>query len=194
MVCVYKHYNYGSDFMLLSYKDCVEKYGSDYQIKKEISNGALFLKEKGIYSTRKHDPEIEVILYKYPKAVFSGKSAFYYHSLTDVIPDMYYLATRRTDTRIKDSRIKQSFLNDDLFEAGITNMDYNGSTIRIYDQERMLIELMRFKSKIPMDYYKEIIQSFRKRTYEMDFGLVEEYASLFNSGNRFMEMIQMEVL
>lgn len=180
--------------MLLTYQECLDKYGSDYQVKKEIGNGNLFMKEKGIYSTLRNASEIDVIMLKYPKTVCTGKSAFYYHSLTDVIPDYYYLATRRTDTRIKDSRIRQSFLKDDLFDAGITEIQYNNSGIRIYDKERMLVELMRFRYKMPMDYYKEIIGNYRKLSFELDFGLVEDYAAMFRSGAKFMNMIQMEVL
>ena len=134
--------------MLLSYKDCIDKYGSDYNIKKEIEKGYLIFKEKGIYSTNRNISEIEIILHKFPKAIFTGKSAFFYHGLSDVIPDYYYLATIRTDTRIKDTRVKQSFLKDDIFKAGITEITYNNFSIRIYNRERMLIELMRFKSKL----------------------------------------------
>ena len=180
--------------MLLTYQECLDKYGSDYQIKKEIGSGALFMKEKGIYSTKRNVSEIDVIMHKYPKTVCTGKSAFYYHSLTDMIPDYYHLATRRTDTRIKDSRVIQSFLKDEILDVGITEIQYNNSSIRIYDKERMLIELMRFKSKIPMDYYKEIIGNYRKLSFELDFGIVEVYADLFKNGSKLMNMIQMEVL
>lgn len=180
--------------MLYTYRECMEKYGSDYQLKKEIGSGNLFMKAKGIYSTQRNASEIDVIMRKYPKTICTGKSAFYYHSLTDVIPDYYYLATRRTDTRIKDPRIRQSFLKDDIFEAGITEIQFNNSHIRIYDKERMLIELMRFKAKIPMDYYKEIIQNYRRLSFDLDFGIVEDYAALFKSGTNLMNMIQMEVL
>ena len=58
----------------------------------------------------------------------------------------------------------------------------------------MLIELMRFKSKTPMDYYKEIINNYRKLSFNLDFGLVEEYAAMFKSSAKLMNMIQMEVL
>lgn len=180
--------------MLLSYQECLDKYGSDYQLKKEIGKGNIFLREKGIYSTLRNVSELDVIMRKYPKTVCTGQSAYYYHSLTDVIPDHYYLASRRTDTRIKDPRIRQSFLKDEIFEAGIVQIRYNDSDIRIYDRERMLIELMRFRSKIPMDYYKEIINSYRRIIFELDFGSVEDYASMFKNGANLMSMIQMEVL
>ena len=53
---------------------------------------------------------------------------------------------------------------------------------------------MRFKAKIPMDYYKEIIQNYRRLSFDLDFGIVEDYAALFKSGTNLMNMIQMEVL
>ena len=180
--------------MLLSYQECIDRYGSDYKLKKELASGNIFMKEKGVYSTRRNASEIDVIMRKYPKTVCTGNSAFYYHSLTDVIPGHYYLATKRTDTRIKDSRIRQSFVKDEIFDAGIVELKYNHSNIRIYSLERMLIELMRFRAKIPMDYYKEVIRNYRLLSNEMDFGLVEEYAAMFRNEATLMNMIQMEVL
>ena len=152
------------------------------------------MKEKGIYSTKRNAPEIDVIMLKYPKTVCTGKSAFYYHSLTDAIPEHYYLASRRTDTRIKDPRIIQSYLKEEIFDAGIIEIQFNNSNIRTYDKERMLIELMRFKAKMPMDYYKEIINNYRKISFKLDFGIVEDYAYMFKNGSKLMNMIQMEVL
>ena len=180
--------------MILNYQECLKKYGNDYQIKKEIENGNLYMQEKGIYSPYRYASETDIIMRKYPKAVFTGMSAFFYHSLSDSIPEYYYLATKRTDTRIQDPRVRQSFLKDDIFEAGIIQMPYNNSSIRIYDRERMLIELMRFKAKVPMDYYKEIIQNYRRLTDNLDFGVVEDYASMFKNHRNLMDMIQMEVL
>lgn len=180
--------------MVLTYKDCIERYGSDYLLKKEISEGRLFQKEKGIYSLQKSCSELEIISIKYPRSVFTGESAFYYHSLTDVIPDYYYLATIRTDSRIRDKRVKQSFLKNEIFEMGKTKIQRNDVKINIYSIERMLIELMRFRSKLPFDYYKEIISNYRNKVEVMDIALVEEYADKFKNADKIMDMIQMEVL
>ena len=180
--------------MLLSYKQCLEKYGSDYMIKKELRNGNLFLEEKGLYSTEKNASELDVVMKKYPRAVFNDRSAFYYHSLSDVIPEYYYLVTRRDDTRISDDKVKQSYSKNEIFELGIEVIERNGHMIRIYNMERMLVELMRFRSRYSLDYYKEIIQNYRRVSEEMDFGLVEEYAYMFSNGDNLMSHIQLEVL
>lgn len=180
--------------MVLTYKQCIEKYGSDYLLKKEIADGNIFQKEKGIYSLSKNCSELEIINVKYPRAIFTGESAFYYHSLTDVIPDYYYLATVRTDARIHDRRVVQTFLKKDIFEMGKIKMQYHNTEISIYSLERMLIELMRFRSKLPFDYYKEIISNYRNKVEMMDIAKVEEYADKFRNSEKLMDMIQMEVL
>ena len=160
--------------MVLTYKQCIEKYGSDHMLKKEIAEGNLFQKEKGIYSLGRNCSELEIIGAKYPKAVFTGESAFYYHGLTDVIPDFYHLATVRTNGRIKIS--------------------YHNTEICIYSLERMLIELVRFRGKLPFDYYKEIIGSYRNRVETMDIAKVEEYAAKFKHSDKMMQVIELEVL
>lgn len=48
-------------------------------------------------------------------------------------------------------------------------MEYRGLMISIYGQERLLVDLIRTKSKLPFDYYKEIIGSYRSRAESMDF-------------------------
>ena len=180
--------------MLYNYKRCIEKYGSDYMLKKAIRKGEIQQVEKGIYLNGDGCTELEIIVTKYPKAIITGESAFYYHGLTDVIPGNYCLATRRTDGRIKDDRIEQSFQKDEIFELGKTELQYQNIDIMIYTPERMLIELMRFRTSYPFDYYKELISNYRKRIHHMDFWKIEEYAATFKNGQKLMEQIQLEVL
>lgn len=74
-------------------------------------------------------------------------SAFYFHNLTDVIPNKITLATKRNALRIKDNKITQVFTSEKLFEIGKTQIVVEGATINIYDKERMLIELIRNRKK-----------------------------------------------
>lgn len=180
--------------MLLTYNDCISRFGSDYKLKKAISSQKIFKLDKGLYSDKKYRVEKEIIAKKYPDVVFTGESAYYYHGLTDVIPEQYTIASRRTQTRIKESGIHQTFVLDDLFYLGISTIETNGTAIKIYDLERMLIELIRFKSKYPFDYYKEIINNYRNRVNTLDFDKLENYASHFKNSEKIMNTIQLEVL
>ena len=180
--------------MVLTYKECIERYGSDYKIKKEINEGRLFQKEKGLYSDKELCSELELIVVKYPRAIFTGESAYYYFGFTDVIPDYYCLATRRGDTRIKDKQVKQTFVNDSLYEFGKYTIEYQNTNISIYSKERLLVDLIRFKSKTPFDYYKEIIGNYRRIVDDLDFFSIEDYAGMLKHGKKIMDAIQLEVM
>lgn len=39
--------------MILTYKECINKFGSDFMLKKEIGAGRLYQKCNGIYSDEK---------------------------------------------------------------------------------------------------------------------------------------------
>ncbi len=51
---------------------------------------------------------------------------------------------------------------------GVEEKIINKTTIKIYSKERLLIELIRHRNKIPFDYYKEIISSYRNKIYDLD--------------------------
>lgn len=180
--------------MILNYKQCIEKYGSDYQIEQQIQANELVKVEKGIYSTNQYYSELDVLVCKYPNAVFTMDSAFYYHGLTDVIPETYFLATDRSTTRIHREGVKQLFVKKELFEIGITTIQYQNSQIKVYDLERMLIELIRTKNQLPFDYYKEIISSYRRKAETMDFSKLCDYTIVLANGDQIINTIQMEVL
>ena len=173
--------------------ECLAEYGSDYLIEKKIEKGELFKVGKGIYSEKKYVPEIAVFVYKYPNTVVTMKSAFFFYGLTDVIPEECDLATTRDAAKIKDKRVKQYFIRDDFFEEGIETADYKGYDIRIYNRERMLIELVRYKSKLPFDYYKEIILNYRKLLPQLDVQKIQDYALMAPKSNKVLEILQMEV-
>lgn len=180
--------------MVWSYKECLDRYGTDYRIRQEISAGRLFQKEKGIYTDQDNCSEIEIIITKYPRAVYTGASAYYYYALTDAIPDEHVLATKRTDTRIKDPKVQQIFVKDELFGVGKRTMDYRGTTINIYSLERLLVDLIRSRAKVSFDYYKEIIESYRRIRDRLDYFEVEEYADKFRSHKAIMDAVRLEVL
>ena len=179
--------------MILTYEQCINEYGSDYQLKKLIDFGKLFKINKGFYSDTKYFSELELIQVRYPKAVISMNSAFYYHSLTDVIPDQYYLATDKDAAKIANAKVKQIFLPSNLVNVGVEKMDYNGVEIKIYNKERMLIEAARNKNKMPYDYYKEIIGHYRDILFELDIQAIEEYSELFPKKRIITERLESEV-
>ena len=90
-------------------------------------------------------PELEIIMKKYPNAILTLNSAFYYYGLTDTIPDHYYVATPKSNRNIEDVRVKQIYENSNAFEMGKTTIEYDdeGASLLINSNEQMLSEKLR---------------------------------------------------
>lgn len=179
--------------MIMNYNQCLDLYKTDYMIKKSLKEKKLFKIEKGLYSTIEKYSFLEVITVKYPNAIFTMDSAFYYQSLTDVIPENYHIITNKDSYKIKDDRIKQYLILNDFLNYGKETINIHNVKINIYSKERLLIELTRYKNKLPFDYYKEIIDSYRKIIYELDIELIEDLAIKLPKSQMVLNTIQMEV-
>ena len=173
---------------------CLEHCGSDYGLRQQVKAGRLYRVERGIYAEEPSVPELAVLAAKYPKAILTMGTAFYLHGLTDTLPCAYDLATDRDAAKISDRRVKQYFYPSDFFEAGAEMADYKGYPIRIFGLERMLIELIRYKTKLPFDFYKEIILRYRKRLPQLDLQLVQDLALAAPKRGKILETLQLEVL
>ncbi len=174
--------------------ECLAEYGSDYRIRQKVDSGELFRVGKAVYSEDRHVPELAVLAYRYPNAVVTMQNAFFLHGLTDVIPDEYDLATDRNAAKIRDGRVKQYFVPSAFLEQGAEIVDYKGYPVRIYNRERMLVELLRYKSKLPFDYYKEILLNYRSILPQLNMQAVQDYAYAAPKSGKIMETLQTEVL
>lgn len=179
--------------MIYKYKDCVKKYGSDYRIKKLLDDNTITKISEGYYSDTNYYSDQEYLSLKYPRAIFTLNSAFYYHGIVDEIPEKYNLATNRNDTKIKDKNVKQYFIDEKVFELGKTIIEHNGEKINIYNLERMLIEAVKNKSKMPYDYYKEIITYYRNHIKDLDIELLQSYIDKFSNSSIINKRIMEEV-
>ena len=179
--------------MIYTYKELIDKYGSNYQIQKALKEKKIYKISPGIYSDKENNHYLEVFTNKYPDAIISGDSAYYYHNLTDVIPKKIFMTTKRTSGRFKDKHIIQSFSIDNYLNLGKSNIEFEGVNISIYDKERMLIELLKNKNDISYDYYKEIIHNYRKIKEKIDIYKLQEYIDVYANGEKIMSMIQDEV-
>ena len=179
--------------MLYFHKELKEKLKSDYQIQKAVNNNEYFKIEKGLYSDIEFVNPLEIICKKYPQAIFTSDSAYYYYNLTDVIPDYYCLATKRNDTRINEKNVRQIFIPNDLFEFGKTQIEIENIKINIYNEERILVELIRKKNTIPFDYYKEIISNYRKKIDKLDIYKIQEYISYYKNELSLYDTLMREV-
>lgn len=179
--------------MILTYTECIDKYGNDYQLEKAVAEENIYRVEAGLYSTKRYSSDLEIIVKKYPNAILTGEYAFFCHDLTDVIPEKYYIATKAKAAKLLDPRIVQIYVRDDLLMLGVMEKDIDGIIAKIYDKERMLIELLRNKNSMPYDLYKEIIGNYRKIIEELQIWRIQEYADIFPKSKMIKKALEEEV-
>ena len=81
----------------------------------------------------------------------------------------------------------------ELLGLGATTIDHKGYDIRVFDRERMLIELVRYKSKIPFDYYKEILGNYRRVLPQLNAEKIRNYAESVPKRDNVIRTLRTEV-
>lgn len=180
--------------MVMNFTDCREKYGGRYRIEQLVRMGKLYKVGIGLYSDTPECSEIEMLMARYPKAVVTLQSAYYYYDLSDSIPEMVHLATDRNASKIYDERIVQHFMPVGTIEIGVVSGKLGGDNVaRIFDKERLLIETARNKTKLPYDLYKEVIESFRRIRNELYPAKLTDYLEIFPKKDSLLRTIESEV-
>ena len=179
--------------MIYTHKQCMKEKGSTYQIQKSVKAGELYQIEKGIYADTSDVSALAIISTKYPDAIITLDTAFYYHGLTDVVPDEYCIATSKHARKLRDPRIRQIYIPDEILNLGVIIMYRRDAMFRIYDKERMLIELLSRKNSLPRDCYKEIVGNYRNQIHELDIERIQEYAENFPKHKMISEALAAEV-
>ena len=180
--------------MIMNYKECVARYGSPWRMKQAREEGKLFKIEPGIYAETVYVPVEAVLAKKYPMAVFSGQYALHIHNLTDKTPSKYTLTTGRKTSPINDTRVLQLYVPEKLLYLGVTEWSIDGNVIPIYDKERMLIEVLRYKHRLPDALYKEALNNYRNRICQLDLDRVCEYTAQFPKREMILRRLEAEVL
>ena len=179
--------------MLKSTKECLDEFGSHYQIRKMIKEGRLYKLEPGVYSDGIEHRTIEIVQFKYPTSVITLNSAYYYYNLTDSVPDKLHLAMVRRGTSILDNRVIEHQVPVGTLDLGATKAVLHGTPMRIYDRERLLIETIRNATKLPYDLYKEVIESFRAIKHELYPSKMTDYIEQIPRKDAILRAVEKEV-
>ena len=180
--------------MAITYKDALERYGSRYRLRKALSEGRVIRRSRGLYTQAGEiESPIADIAAKYPGAILTGATALYLHGLIDMPPETIDAASATGTTKIVIPGIHQTFVSPDAFEVGKIEMETDGVQVAVYDKERMLLELMRTRNKLPYDLYREAVQSYRRQADGLDIYKLQDYAEAIPRGSAYLNRAMEEV-
>lgn len=179
---------------IFTYEEALYEIGSKSRLNQKVRDGGLFKIERGAYSTVSSPNPLVVAHVVYPDGVVTMDSALFAYGLTDFIPEKVHLATTRGASRIARKGYKQYFLKDELLNPGATIIQLEDGKAKIYDKERLLVEVMRRQASLPFDFYREVITSYRGISHELDIRKIEDYMDLFKRKDFMFDILQREVL
>ncbi len=162
--------------MVYNYKELLKKYKNERQINNALKRKEIFRISRGVYSTEWEHHSLESICKKYPNAIVTGLTAYNYYDLTTDPGKKYYLTTSYKGTRIHDSLVNAYYQQDSTLQIGLVIV--NG--MKIYDKERMLIELFRNKSQLSIPTFKEIVKEYRSISNSLDGFKLNNYLNQFS--------------
>lgn len=137
-------------------------------IRRLVDEGDLIRIKQGLY--RKADvhqkfglDELVEASKLVPKGVICLLSALSHYELTTYNPWEHYIAIPRDSKkpRLPDyPPIKIIYFSENQYQTGITETDIEGIKVNIYDREKTICDIVRYRDRLGMDIAKEGLQNY----------------------------------
>lgn len=149
-------------------------------LKQLVDDGYVVKVSRGMYVRPDKDiNEYYIMGEQYKSGIFSHNTALYFYDLTDRTPfelDM----TFPSNVRISNDMIKTHYISKDKLELGLITKELeDGTTIRIYNMERTICDIIRDRNKIDSQIFNTALNEYMKRN-DKNLNLLYEYAKEFN--------------
>lgn len=170
---------------------------SYYQINKLVSKGILYKLNKSFYENLQFTGEESDLIYAYayaPDGVICMMSAAKYYNLTSYRPECVDVAIhnkKKVVTLPTWPQFKIWYFNTKRLETGITKIVVCNQEVNIYDMEKTVIDIIRYRNKIGVEETKEILVNYLNRS-ERNINKLYRYAKILrceNILNTYLEVL-----
>ena len=138
---------------------------SKYEVKKLADTNILERISKGYYKLCDDDmSDIKLISLILPEGVLCFDSALFYYGYSDRTPLEWHIAV---DKDISKSRvgldypyIKAYFIEHDLLELGVVNVEIEDVEIKIFSRDRLICDCLKYESKLDIETFNKAIINY----------------------------------
>ena len=181
-----------------------------YMFSKDVENAGIsrtylasYVKEKGLEKVSKGiyispdtwEDELYILQLRYPKVVFSGETALYIHGLIDreysqitvTVPPKF----NRTRLLSEGVVIRQE--QDASYNLGIIELQTNfGNSVRVYNVEKTICDLVKMRGKIEVQHYQTAIKSYM-RSKDKNLSRLIKYADALKVRDEIMKYVEVMI-
>lgn len=144
-------------------------------IKKLVDDGQIYRYSRGLYVREDAwEDDFYVLQSRYPRGIFSHSTALFLLGYSDRAPVKIHMTFPRgyNAPSLKEEQVIVKRVIPDLYELGVTEVTTPyGNTVRVYDLERSLCDVVRGKgcdSQVVNDAMKRYAWSKGKNIYKLD--------------------------
>lgn len=146
--------------------DLIEAGLSFSQIRRLVASGELEKISRGMYRvpSQGYDERIEITR-RIPVGVFCMYSASFLHGLSNFVPSEQHVAIPKKSRYVLPNYppVQLYFWASTSFELGISNFQLEEGTIRVYDPEKTVCDLLRLRGKAGTEMVNEVVKNYLQR-------------------------------
>ena len=148
-------------------------------LKNLVDSGYLVKVSRGVYVEPDRDvSEFYIMSQQFKTGIFSHNTALYFYNLTDRTPFILDM-TFPSNVRPSNDMLAPHYINKERFELGlVTKVLEDGTSVRIYNMERTICDLIRDRNKIDTQIFNTALKEYMKRP-DKNLNLLYEYAKKF---------------
>jgi predicted transcriptional regulator of viral defense system len=133
------------------------------QIRQLVASGDLEKLGQGIYRATSHpyDERLEIAR-RIPNGVFCLYSACFLHQLSDFVSSEQHLAVPKKSRYVlpKYPPVKLYYWETTAFQLGICDFPADKGTLRVYNPEKTVCDMLRLREKAGLDIVKEVVKNY----------------------------------
>jgi len=189
--------NIDSRFFMKKYEDIFKESGgvariqtlqeagmTYYSLNALLEKGLVSRVKQGVYrleSGEESADEMVEVARMVPNGVFCLYSACTYYELTTFVSGFHHLAIPKKSrvTLPPYPPIQLYYWADAPYNLGIEAVEIWGGTIRMYNIEKTVCDMVKFRNKIGMDTVKEVLHNYVRRK-DRRIHLLNQYARQMN--------------
>jgi len=165
------------------------------QINRLIEKGYIARIKHGFYELTSHIYPDEVIISRlFPHSIIFLESALMIYEYTDRIPSAWQIAVDRNSEKnqykIEYPLIDVFYLEPNLLKIGVTSKNIEGVTVKIFDRDRTICDVLRYENKLEKETFTKAIQRYVNDP-NINVKKLLEYSEILNIKNKVKTYIGM---
>jgi predicted transcriptional regulator of viral defense system len=164
-------------------KQTLLKGGIDnYQIKQLLDNNLIIKLKHGVYKWKANDENEWIDLtHLVPYGILCLFTACLHYELTTFVSSTYHIAIPKKAKIVLPNYppIQLYYWDTKAFNLGIIETVIQDATVKMYDIEKTVCDIIRFRNKVGIDIAKEVLKNYLKRP-DRNIEKLNQYALQLN--------------